>query len=78
METLATILYGAQLALVLFWLQDLSSRAQKTTELLQFIHEVLGRLRPLLRVPWIAQALARFVEIIGPMLGQDEQTGLLT
>jgi AcrR family transcriptional regulator len=77
-ETLATILYGVQLALVLFWLQDLSSRAQNTTELLQFIHEVLGRLRPLLRVPWIAQALARFVEIVGPMLGQDEQNGLPT
>ena len=44
----------------------------------QFIHVVLGRLRPLLRVPWIAQALARFVEITGPMLGQDEQNGLLT
>jgi AcrR family transcriptional regulator len=77
-ETLATILYGVQLALVLFWLQDLSSRTQKTTELLQFIHEVLGRLRPLLRVPWIAQALARFVEITGPMLGQDEENSLLT
>lgn len=77
-ETLATILYGVQLALVLFWLQDLSSRTHKTTELLQFVHEVLGRLRPLLRVPWIAQALARFVEITGPMLGQDEENGLLT
>ncbi|MGO8949062.1 MAG: TetR family transcriptional regulator [Ktedonobacterales bacterium] len=77
-ETLATLLYGVQLALVLFWLQDLSSQTHKTTELLEFIHEVLGRLRPLLRVPWIAQALARFVEITGPMLGRDDQSGPLT
>ena len=63
-ESLATLLYGVQLAVVLFWLQDLSSQAHKTTELLEFIHEVFGRLRLLLRVPWIAQALARFVEIM--------------
>jgi AcrR family transcriptional regulator len=78
LEALATLLYGVQLALVLFWLQDLSSRVHKTTELLEFIHEVLGRLRPLLRVPWITQALARFVEIVGPMLGQDDRNGPLT
>ncbi len=76
-ESLATLLYGVQLAVVLFWLQDLSSHAHKTTELLEFIHELFGRLRLLLRVPWIAQALARFVEIIGPMLGQDGQSSPL-
>jgi AcrR family transcriptional regulator len=77
-ETLATLLYGVQLALVLFWLQDLSGQTHKTTELLEFIQEVLGRLRPLLRVPWIAQALARLVEIIGTMLGKGEQNTPLT
>jgi AcrR family transcriptional regulator len=70
-DALATLLYGVQLALVLFWLQDLSGRTQRTTELLRFIHELFGRLRPLLWVPWTAQALARLVEIIGPMLGRD-------
>jgi AcrR family transcriptional regulator len=72
-ESLATVLYGLQLALVLFWLQDLSSETKRTTELLEFICGLLGRLRPLLRVPWIAQAMARFVEITGPMLGQYTQ-----
>jgi AcrR family transcriptional regulator len=66
---LATLLYGVQLALVLFWLQDLSSRTQRTTDLLEFICGLLTRLRPLLRVLWVAQALARFVQITGPMLG---------
>jgi AcrR family transcriptional regulator len=72
-EALATVLYGLQLALVLFWLQDLSSGTQSTAALLEFICGLLGRLRPLLRVPWVAQAMARFVDITGPMLGQDTQ-----
>jgi AcrR family transcriptional regulator len=71
-DAIATLLYGVQLALVLFWLQDMSSETQKTDELLRFVHDLFERLRPLLRLPWIAQALAQFVEIIGPMLGRDE------
>jgi AcrR family transcriptional regulator len=77
-DALATLLYGVQLALVLFWLQDLSTGARSTAELLEFICGLLGRLRPLLRVPWIAQAMARFVDITGPMLGQDTQVDPLT
>lgn len=71
---LATLLYGVQLALVLFWLQDLSSETLKTSQLLQFIHEMSGRLLPLLRLPWSAQALARFIQIVGPLLGREEAT----
>jgi len=70
-DALATMLYGVQLAMVLFWLQDLSSGSRSTAELLEFICGLLSHLRPLLRVPWIAQAMARFVEITGPMLGYD-------
>ncbi len=70
-EDLATVLYGVQLALVLFWLQDLSEGAQKTDEMVALIHDLLRRVRPLLRLPWAAQLLVRFVRIVGPMLGQD-------
>jgi AcrR family transcriptional regulator len=70
-DDLATALYGLQLALVLFWLQDLSNEARQTEELLRFVHETLSRLRPLLRLPWVAQAVARFVQIVGPLLGQE-------
>lgn len=73
---MATLLYGLQLALVLFWLQDLSAETDQTEELLQFVHELLGRLRPLLRLPWASQLLARFVQIVGPLLGQGEQPTL--
>lgn len=75
-DDLATLLYGAQLALILFWLQDLSPETHRTEELLQFIHEMLGRFQPLLRVPWIVQRIARFVQIVGPLLGQGEQSAL--
>jgi AcrR family transcriptional regulator len=70
-DDLATLLYGLQLALVLFWLQDLSSGTYKTAELLQLIHELLGRIRPLLRLPWVAQTVARLVQIVGPLLGKS-------
>ncbi len=70
-DDLTTLLYGLQLALVLFWLQDLSSGAQKTEELLLFVHTLLKRMRPFLRLPLIAQTLAQFVQIVGPLLGQD-------
>lgn len=75
-DDLATLLYGVQLALVLFWLQDLSPETHQTEELLQFVHEMLGLLRPLLQVPWITQRVARFVQIVGPLLGQGEQSAL--
>lgn len=71
-DDLATMLYGLQLALVLFWLQDLSNETHQTEELLLFVHELLGRLRPLLRLPWVAQIVARLVQIVGPLLGQGE------
>jgi AcrR family transcriptional regulator len=68
-DDLATVLYGAQLAVVLFWLQDLSSEGQKTDELLAFMHTVFRRLRPLLRLPSMARLLAQFAQIIRPLLG---------
>jgi hypothetical protein len=70
-EELATLLYGVQLALVLFWLQDRSERARGTAELLDLVHDLLQRARPLLRLPLVARTLVRLVGIVGPMLGQD-------
>jgi hypothetical protein len=71
-DDLATLLYGMQLALVLFWLQDLTPAARRTSDLLDFIHDALERLRPLLRLPFAARMLARLVAIIGPLLGGDD------
>lgn len=69
-EEIATLLYGMQLALTLFWLQDLSPETRKTYEFVAFLRDMLALIRPLLRLPAVSKALARLVEIIGPMLGQ--------
>jgi AcrR family transcriptional regulator len=69
-DELATLLYGTQLALVLVWLQDLTPGAQRTHDLLDFIHDALGIARPLLRLPMASRMLARLVTIIGPLLGK--------
>jgi len=71
-DELATLLYGVQLALVLFWLQDLTPNARRTHDLLDFIHDTLERLRPLLRLPLAARMVARLVTIIGPLLGKGD------
>lgn len=70
-DDLATLLYGLQLALVLFWLQDLSDDTQQTRQLLRFVHELLEHFRPFLRLPLVAQLVARFIQIVGPLLGQE-------
>jgi AcrR family transcriptional regulator len=76
-DDLTTLFYGLQLALVLFWLQDLTPGARQARDLLRFSHDLLARLRPLLRLPWAAQLVARFVQIVGPLLGQAEQVTTL-
>lgn len=72
-EEMATILYGMQLALTLFWLQDLSPGTQKTYEFVTFLHDMLALIRPLLRLPVVSKALARLTRIVGPMLGDPKE-----
>ena len=72
-EEMATILYSMQLALTLFWLQDLSPGTQKTYEFVAFLRDMLALIRPLLRLPVVSKALARLVRIIGPMLGASKE-----
>jgi hypothetical protein len=72
---MGTILYGMQLALTLFWLQDLSPGTQKTYELITFLRDILALIRPLLQLPVVSQSLARLVKIIGPMLGEPKKHG---
>lgn len=71
-EDLATVLYGAHLAVVLFWLIDESAESERTRHLLAFLRDLLKLLQPLLRLPPIPQLLARFARIVGPLLGADE------
>lgn len=68
-EQVTTLLYAAHLLFVLFWLQDRSAGQAKTSELLGFAQEMLGRLRPVLGLPPVARPLAKLAGIVGPMFG---------
>jgi AcrR family transcriptional regulator len=73
-EDLATVLYGAHLALVLFWLVDQSNQAQRAQRLLAFLRDMFKLTQPLLRFSPFSQALARLADILGPLLGDDRTT----
>jgi hypothetical protein len=66
---LATALYGAHLALILFWLYDRTPSQRATEELLVLVCDALGIARRLLRLPPLARVLARLVRIIEPIFG---------
>ena len=70
---LATVLYGAHLALTLFWLYDRSPNQRATAELLALVCDMLGIVRRLLRLPPLAKVLGRLARTIGPMFLGDER-----
>ena len=71
---LATVLYGAHLALTLFWLYDRSPNQRATAELLTLVCDMLGIVRRLLRLPPLAKILGRLARTIGPMFVGDERS----
>jgi len=66
---LTTLLYAAHLSLVLFWLQDRTPGQKATHELIAFGGEMLGRLRPALRLPLVSRQVARLAQIMTPLFG---------
>lgn len=66
---LATVFYGAHLALVLFWLIDDSRETIRTKHLLLLLRDVLKLVQPILWLPPVSQALARCAAVTGPLLG---------
>jgi AcrR family transcriptional regulator len=68
-EDLATVFYGAHLALVLFWLIDDSRTTIRTKHFLLLLRDVLKLVQPILWLPPVSQSLARFAAITGPLLG---------
>lgn len=66
---LATVLYALHLALLLFWLHDRSLNQRATDDLIKLARDTLALVRPVLRLPPIAKALARLAQAIEPMFG---------
>ena len=76
LEDVATILYGLHMLLILFWLQDRSQEQNRTWEALNLARDLLALLRPLLGLPPVSLFLARVANVIGPMLGHEQQERL--
>jgi AcrR family transcriptional regulator len=71
---LATVLYGAHLALILFWLYDRSPNQRASADLLSLTCDALGIVRRLLRLPPVAKMLGRLARIIEPIfLGKSDE-----
>lgn len=68
-EDLATVFYGAHLALVLFWLIDESHETVRTQLFLKLMCDVLKLVQPILWLSPLSQSLAQLAAIIGPLLG---------
>lgn len=66
---LATLFYSTHLLLVLFWLQDRSPEQRSTFELLTYIRNMIGLLRPVLAVRPVGKSVARLARILSPMFG---------
>ena len=66
---LATLFYAGHLLLVLFWLQDRTPAQRSTEEMIKLAHQLVGRLRPALMVPFVARLLARLAAAMNPMFG---------
>jgi AcrR family transcriptional regulator len=64
---LATVLYALHLALLLFWLHDRSPDQRATNDLIKLARDTLALVRPVLRLPPIAKALARLARAIEPV-----------
>ena len=71
-EVLATLLYGAHLLLVFFWLQDPTPGQLATAQLIAFSEDSLAWMRIALRLPGIAGSLSRLAGILQPILGGEE------
>lgn len=68
-QEMATVLYAAHLALILFWLYDRTVDYRATCNLIAFAGEMLSMIRPVLRLPPVARALRKLAQTIGPMFG---------
>ncbi len=75
-QDLATVLYAAHLAVVLFWLIDQSSNTWRTRLFLAFLRDIFKLIQPTLWLPPVSQMLARLAAILGPLFGDDRKTAL--
>ena len=72
---LGTVLYGLHLAIILYWFHDRTEGARATRELVGSARDVLGFLRPALRLPPVTRTLSRLSDALGAVGIGDSEAG---
>lgn len=67
-EGLATLLYSAHLALLLFWLHDRNPESTATDDLVTFAGQALALAGPLMGLEEVAAMLERLTAALGPVI----------
>ena len=71
-DDLATILYGLQLGLVFYWLQDESANAARTADFLRLMCDALSLAPTVLRLPPAVGLMRRLARLLAPLLGPQD------
>jgi AcrR family transcriptional regulator len=71
-DDLATILYGLQLGLVFFWLEDESANAARTGDFLRLMCDMLRLAPTALRLPPAVGLVRRLARLLAPLLGPQD------
>jgi AcrR family transcriptional regulator len=70
-QQIATLLYAAYLAVVLFWLYDRTSGSRASAYLLDFMRDGLGLARGAMILPPIANTIARLASVFEAVFGRS-------
>lgn len=70
-QPIATLLYAAYLAVVLFWLYDRTSGSRASAHLLDFMRDGLGLARGAMILPPIANTIARLASVFEAVFGRS-------
>lgn len=70
-QQIATLLYAAYLAVVLFWLYDRTSGSRASAYLLDFMRDGLGLARGAMILPPVANTIARLASVFEAVFGRS-------
>lgn len=68
-EQLATLFYGLQHLVILFWLYDRTQGQRATHLLVDFLQEMVRMVRPMMMMPIFSKALAKVADLLQTAFG---------
>ncbi|MBL8156972.1 MAG: TetR/AcrR family transcriptional regulator [Anaerolineae bacterium] len=73
-QQIATLLYAAYLAVVLFWLYDRTTASRASAYLLDFMRDGLGLARGAMILPPVANTIARLASVFEAVFGKTSES----